>query len=106
MTDVVCLLALACLQAIADQEDVPDKSKAREINKLYARALSTGKRGGKGGKGGKGKRGPPLDKRMLKDKKSMVRAQQKAKKAGGRKAAKAGGGGVRKGGVRKGGKGR
>ncbi|GFR43871.1 hypothetical protein Agub_g5000 [Astrephomene gubernaculifera] len=71
--------------AVADQEDVPMKSKMREIEKIYAKAQSTGK--GKKGKGKRGdkRKGPPLDNRMKKDKKSMMRAKQKQMKKKGRK---------------------
>ncbi len=58
------------------------KSKAREIEKIYAKAHHSAK---KGKKGKKGKRGPPLDKRMKKDKKAMIRAKQKQMKKTGRK---------------------
>ncbi|GLC72047.1 hypothetical protein PLESTF_001198400 [Pleodorina starrii] len=69
--------------AVADQEDVPMKSKVREIEKIYAKARLSG---GKGKKGKKGKGGgPPLDRRMKKDKKSMMRAKQKEMKNKGRK---------------------
>eukprot|EP00201_Polytomella_parva_P021348 CAMPEP_0175047888 /NCGR_PEP_ID=MMETSP0052_2-20121109/5861_1 /TAXON_ID=51329 ORGANISM="Polytomella parva, Strain SAG 63-3" /NCGR_SAMPLE_ID=MMETSP0052_2 /ASSEMBLY_ACC=CAM_ASM_000194 /LENGTH=905 /DNA_ID=CAMNT_0016311845 /DNA_START=19 /DNA_END=2736 /DNA_ORIENTATION=+ len=75
--------------SIADQEDLPAKSKIKEIEKLYAKArggvVKGGKKGGKKG-GGKG-RGPPLDPRLRKDKKAQKRAQQKMKK-GGRKGKK------------------
>jgi AdoMet-dependent rRNA methyltransferase SPB1 len=64
-------------QAVADQEDVPMKSKMREIEKIYAKAHSSAKR-----KSRKGRKGPPLDKRLKKDKKSIKRAEQKAKKGG------------------------
>ncbi|KAG2453439.1 hypothetical protein HYH02_001662 [Chlamydomonas schloesseri] len=63
--------------AVADQEDVPMKSKMREIEKIYAKAHSSAKR-----KSRKGRKGPPLDKRLKKDKKSIKRAEQKAKKGG------------------------
>lgn len=65
--------------AVADQEDVPMKSKMREIEKIYAKAHSGAKRKNK--RRDK-KRGPPLDSRMKKDKKSMMRAKQKAMKGG------------------------
>lgn len=59
------------------------KSKVREIEKIYAKANYSGKNGKKGKKG---RRGPPVDRRLKKDKKSMVRAKQKdMKKRGGRK---------------------
>ncbi len=65
---------------------MPNNSKMREIAKLYAKARATGAGKGKdgkskGGKGGKS-RGPPLDRRMKKDKKSMKRAELKAKGKG------------------------
>ncbi|PNW75509.1 hypothetical protein CHLRE_12g529500v5 [Chlamydomonas reinhardtii] len=62
---------------VADQEDVPMKSKMREIEKIYAKAHSSAKRKSK-----KGRKGPPLDKRLKKDKKSIKRAEQKMKKGG------------------------
>ncbi|PNH12762.1 AdoMet-dependent rRNA methyltransferase spb1 [Tetrabaena socialis] len=67
---------------VADQEDVPMKSKMKEIEKIYARAHSGMK---KASKRAARKRGPPLDNRMRKDKKSQVRAMQKSKKGGGRR---------------------
>ncbi|KAF5833810.1 Spb1 C-terminal domain-containing protein [Dunaliella salina] len=73
-------------EAIAAQEDVPMNSKMREIERIYARARAGGKKG-KGGKDdkknnkkGKGKgKGPPMDKRMLKDKRA-AKAQEKRSK--------------------------
>ncbi|KAL6765538.1 FtsJ-like methyltransferase-domain-containing protein [Haematococcus lacustris] len=86
-------------EAVAAQEDVPLGSKMREIEKLYARARSTAKKG-KGGKGGpRGKsRGPPLDKRMLKDKRADKSNAKKAKKGGRSGGAKRKAGGSGKGG--------
>ncbi|KAJ9518925.1 hypothetical protein QJQ45_026217 [Haematococcus lacustris] len=86
-------------EAVAAQEDVPLGSKMREIEKLYARARSTAKKG-KGGKGGpRGKsRGPPLDKRMLKDKRADKSNAKKAKKGGRSGGAKRKSGGSGKGG--------
>ncbi|KXZ53085.1 hypothetical protein GPECTOR_8g77 [Gonium pectorale] len=70
--------------AVADQEDVPMKSKIREIEKIYAKARSSAKKGKKGKKGER-RGGPPLDNRLKKDKKSMMRAKQKQMKKKGRK---------------------
>jgi len=78
-------------EAIANQDDVPMKSKMRDIEKLYAAAKS----GGKGGKG-KGKKsssrsdqykkkGPPLDARLKKDRRGMKAAEKRAKKSGGKR---------------------
>lgn len=88
---------------IAAQEDVPMASKMREIEKLYAkaRAAGGGKKGGKkGGKDGK-RKGPPLDRRMLADKrgdkKAAKRGGKKGKGGGGAKGkGRAGGGGKRR----------
>ncbi|GIL46558.1 hypothetical protein Vafri_3535 [Volvox africanus] len=68
--------------AVADQEDVPMKSKVREIEKIYAKAHLGAN---KGKKGKKAKRGPPVDRRLKKDKKAMMRAKQKQMKKRGRK---------------------
>jgi len=86
--------------AIVDQEDMPDVSKAKEIERVFAKARkSIG-----GGKGGKGKErkvvvarkfhrgnagGPSVDKRQLKD----LRAQKRALKRSGGKGGKGGRGG-------------
>lgn len=69
------------------QEDVPMGSKMREIERLYARARAAGskKKGGKGGKQGGKRKGPPLDKRMLKDKRAQKTNDKKAGKGRGRK---------------------
>lgn len=73
--------ARAKATSVAAQEDVPMASRMREIQKLYAKARAAGKgRGGKGGKDSK-RRGPPLDKRMLADK----RGQDKRGRKGGSK---------------------
>ena len=86
--------------AIVDQEDMPDVSKAKEIERVFAKARkSIG-----GGKGGKGKDrkvvvarkfhrgnagGPSVDKRQLKD----LRAQKRSlKRSGGGKGGRGGGG--------------
>ncbi|MEW5311502.1 MAG: hypothetical protein WDW38_003212 [Sanguina aurantia] len=71
---------------IADQEDVPMKSKMREIEKVYAKArASTKGRDGKGDKGKKGKKGKgrskdPMDNRLKKDKMDAKRQDRKAGK--------------------------
>jgi hypothetical protein len=44
------------------------KSKMKEIEKVYAKARSSAAAKGRGKKG-KGRKGPPLDRRMVKDKK-------------------------------------
>lgn len=72
-------------QAIADQEDVPMKSKMREIEKVYAKArASTKGRDGKGDKGkgkkGKGRSKDPMDNRLKKDKMDAKRQDRKAGK--------------------------
>ncbi|GAB4820618.1 hypothetical protein N2152v2_007664 [Parachlorella kessleri] len=92
-------------EAIANQEDVPMKSKMREIEKLYAQARGSGKKEGKKlsrrGAEQAQRKGPALDKRMRKDKRG---ADKVAKRLKGKKgAAGKGGGGVAKKG---GGKGR
>eukprot|EP00955_Chlamydomonas_euryale_P020991 222533-Chlamydomonas_euryale.AAC.1 len=44
-------------ETIAAQEDVPNNQKMREIEKLYARARSSAKKGkGKGGRGAKARK--------------------------------------------------
>ncbi|KAG2498835.1 hypothetical protein HYH03_003028 [Edaphochlamys debaryana] len=69
--------------AVADQEDVPAKSKMREIEKIYSKAHAAH---AKKNKKGAQKRRVPLDARMKKDKKAMMRAKQKdMKKRGGKK---------------------
>ena len=90
-----------------EQEDVPDVSKAREIEKIYAKARTAarGKRreikhvvARKFHKGNAG--GPSVDKRMLSD----VRGQKRALKAkGGVKKGGRGGRGGRGGGANRGG---
>ena len=85
--------------SIAAQEDVPMGSRIREIEKLYAKAKASngpGKKGKKGGKDKKGK-GPPLDRRMMKDKRGMDRAMKKRGGKGGKGRGK-GSGGRQKGG--------
>ena len=47
-----------CWDVCSPQEDVPLKSKMREIEKVYAKARSSGKKIQKGKKGGKKVRGP------------------------------------------------
>jgi AdoMet-dependent rRNA methyltransferase SPB1 len=64
------------------QENVPMKSKMKEIEKLYARAKSGGK-GKKGGKDGK-RKGPPVDGRLRQDLKSQKRQALKKGKGKGR----------------------
>jgi 23S rRNA U2552 (ribose-2'-O)-methylase RlmE/FtsJ len=105
--------ARAKANAVAAQEDVPMGARLREVEKLYAKARAEGAgKGGKGGKGGGGKggggkrgRGPPLDKRMLADKRG--RGANSARGGGGggggkgKRGGKAGAGG-RGGGGKKG----
>ncbi|KAG1672818.1 hypothetical protein FOA52_004622 [Chlamydomonas sp. UWO 241] len=83
--------ARAQAEAVANQDDVPAAQKAREIEKLYARAHSGGK---KGKKGPGGKSNQPFDQRLKKD---LSDAKRRGKKTGGRKEkaafkAKSGGG--------------
>ena len=102
--------AFSRASTIMEQEDVPDVSKAREIEKIYAKARTAarGKRreikhvvARKFHKGNAG--GPSVDKRMLSD----VRGQKRALKAkggvkkggrGGRGGHGGGGGGAKRGG--------
>ncbi|KAI8471074.1 MAG: adoMet-dependent rRNA methyltransferase spb1 [Monoraphidium minutum] len=88
--------------SIASQEDVPMASKMREIEKLYAKARAGGgaKKGKKDGK----RKGPPLDKRMLKDRRGAKKAERRG--GGGGKKGKGGAGGGGGGGGRGKGKGR
>jgi AdoMet-dependent rRNA methyltransferase SPB1 len=87
--------ARAKANQVAAQEDVPMGARLREVEKLYAKARAEKGKGGRGGKGGAaggkggGKRGkgPPLDKRMLADKRG------RGANAGGRGGKKKGGGG-------------
>lgn len=79
-------------EAIANQDDVPMKSKMRDIEKLYAAAKSGGKNGkGKGKKSSSSrsdqykKKGPPLDARLKKDRRGMKAAEKRAKKNGGKR---------------------
>jgi AdoMet-dependent rRNA methyltransferase SPB1 len=70
-------------EAIANQEDVPMKSKMREIEKLYAQAKS-GRKSGKGKKKPSRndqykKKGPRLDARMRKDRRGQDAATRRAK---------------------------
>lgn len=69
--------ARAKAEAVVGQEDLTERGKAKEIEKLYARA-----RAGKGAPGGKkgkpsrsqqrhGKAGKPLDGRLLADKRQV-----------------------------------
>jgi hypothetical protein len=90
--------------SIAAQEDVPMASKMREIEKLYAKARAAGGKGKKGKGGGKDgkRRGPPLDKRMLKDKRGQAKAGGK-RGGGGKKGRGGSGGGGKAGGGGKGG---
>lgn len=83
-------------EAIAGQEDMPMSAKLKEIEKLYAKARSGGSGGGgkkgkskKNGRGDRGKRkGPPLDRRMKKDKRGMEVAAKRLKKKSGKRGRK------------------
>jgi len=80
-------------EGIANQEDVPMKSKMREIQKVYAKARAAGAKV----KQGKARKGPPLDKRMKKE----LRAKKRIEKRDGKRGAKSStGGGKGKGGKR------
>ena len=93
---------------IMEQDDVPDVSKAREIEKIYAKARTAarGKRreikhvvARKVHKGNAG--GPSVDKRMLSDRRGMLKAKGGVKKGkGGRggRGGRGGGGGKGRGG--------
>ena len=98
---------------IMDQDDVPDVSKAREIEKIYAKARTAarGKRkeikhvvARKFHKGNAG--GPSVDKRMLADRRGALKAKGGGVKKGGRGGGKGGRGGGGRGGGRGGGGGR
>ena len=89
---------------IMEQDDVPDVSKVREIEKIYAKARTAarGKRreikhvvARKVHKGNAG--GPSVDKRMLADRRGQLKAKGGVKK-GGRRGRGGRGGGARKGG--------
>ena len=91
---------------IMEQDDVPDVSKAREIEKIYAKAKAQarGKRketkhvvARKFHKGNAG--GPSVDKRMLADRRGMLKAKGGTKKGGrGGRGGRSGRGGANKGG--------
>ena len=100
--------AFSRASTIMEQEDVPDVSKAREIEKIYAKARTAarGKRreikhvvARKFHKGNAG--GPSVDKRMLSDRRGMLKAKGGVKKGkGGRggRGGRGGGGGKGRGG--------
>lgn len=70
-------------EVIANQEDVPVKSKMRDIEKLYAAAKSGGKGKKKSSRSDQyKKKGPPLDARLRKDKRGLERAAKRAKGKG------------------------
>jgi AdoMet-dependent rRNA methyltransferase SPB1 len=94
--------ARAKANQVAAQEDVPMGARLREVEKLYAKARAEGGKGGKGGKaggkgggGGKRGRGPPLDKRMLADKRGRGASAGRGGGKGGGKGGKGGGGKMR-----------
>ena len=90
--------------AIIEQDDVPDVSKAKEIERVFAKARRTAKGNPKKTKapvvarkfhrGNAG--GPSVDKRQLADLRGQKNAAKRAKQRGGGKSGGRGGGGKRK----------
>ena len=90
-------------EAIVGQEDVPLRSRMKEVEKIYAKARAAGKGAGKkkqtrSAKQASSRKGRPLDRRMMSDKRET---HSKSKKAAAKKRTKgkrpAGGGAKGKG---------
>ena len=94
--------------AIIEQDDVPDVSKAKEIERVFARARRTAKGNPKKTKapvvarkfhrGNAG--GPSVDKRQLADLRGQNNAAKRAKQRGGKSGGRGGGGKRKSGGKR------
>lgn len=70
-------------EAIVGQEDIPMRSRMKEVEKVYARARAAGTKKGKGketrsGKEKASRSGRPLDRRMMSDKREQNSKRKKA----------------------------
>ncbi len=89
-------------EAIVNQEDVPMRSRMKEVEKVYAKARAAGKGSGKkkqtrSAKEASSRKGRPLDRRMMSDKRELNSKRKKAASKKRTKGKKPGGGGGAKG---------